>query len=618
MFRAGLFCAVLAVVLFTDCRQPLNHPFPDADPDAHRIGTGSQPETLDFVRAGDAPSIALISNAITTPYQYHYLKRPLTIEPLFARRLPEVSRAPVKLPDGKIIQVYRYRIYLHDNIEYPADACMKPGRKILPDDFIATIKRTANLQLSGFAQPVYSDLIIGFNEYSDYLDEVRKHGPVAHQAAQKDPLKNPYSKPMAGARAGPDYIDLFTPRKDRRILYAMAMHTSAPVPLECVSYYSAEGGLFKPVSEKTLDTHLIESGSYVIREWEVDRKIIFDKNPHNLNETFPDSKDPRFAGLSGHKLPLADSVFVYFVKSAPTLWTLFQQGYVDRIALDRDSMDQVIDGSVLKDNYEEKGIQLDISSELVTFGLVFNLRDKTLKNINLRKAIGCAIDKDTLIERFFPNRAVPAYGLIPPGLTGHTDEPGRKCGLKEAKEYMQKAGYSQNNRPVLTLSDVSRPQGASFIRFFIDSLAEAGIDVKADISDAPSYFRKRQSGQFQMATWGWGADYPDPQNFFQLFITANQKTGYNESHYSNPRFDRIYNSFITETSDEVRKLQIKQMNQILAEDVPVVFTFHRNRFGLSQPWMQPVMPHPIANNQFKYRSLDPDKRHEKLREWNSW
>ena len=70
---------------------------------------------------------------------------------------------------------------------------------------------------------------------------------------------------------------------------------------------------------------------------------------------------------------------------------------------------------------------------------------------------------------------------------------------------------------------------------------------------------------------GWIADYPDAENFLQLFYSANASPGPNNFNYSNPAFDRIYEraSVMPECSE--RTAMYRRAERIVVEDCPAVF-----------------------------------------------
>ena len=116
---------------------------------------------------------------------------------------------------------------------------------------------------------------------------------------------------------------------------------------------------------------------------------------------------------------------------------------------------------------------------------------------------------------------------------------------------------------------------------------------------------------------GWGADYPDPENYFFLFYSKNTPPkGHNTGRYSNPEFDRLFEKMATMENSPERMELIRQLRDILVEDCPVVFNFHRVNFLLNQPWISRTVSNSMVKGGMKYTRLDPTLRLEKQQEWN--
>jgi oligopeptide transport system substrate-binding protein len=592
---------ILSLFLLLFCRKPLNNPYNDVDPTKKVLFSAltDEPRTLDIVRATDSISITILSNITATPYQYDYKKRPLTIIPLLATGEPETGYKVYKNQN-----VYYFRFKIKESYYYPEKCLNNQKRKILVEDLILTIKRTANRKINPFAYPLL-DNILGFLEYSEYLEK------------QESEKVNPhiYDKEIEGVKKwGEDGIEVLLKKVDPRIKYFFAMTASSPIPKECLIYASKE-------KDFLLDHHPISSGAFYLYEWKRNQRMILKKNPNYLE----------YSEYFQEPLPRIDEVYFTVIRSGPTIWTLFRQGYLDRIGLNQDTMQQVLDGTVLSEKYRKMGIVLTMAKEPVTYGWVFNLDDPLVKNnVFLRRAVACALDIDELIYRFFRNRAIPANGLIPPEMEGYLEDDPllKKYPIRNCKEQvpmlLEKAGYPKGIDPktkqniLLRLTAVAGAGGTAVYQFYTESLAKYGIQLKVDLYDAPTFFEKRHKREFQLAGWGWGADYPDPQNFFQLFYSKNIETGYNEAGYKNEEFDQLYEQLLTETRPEKRKAIITRMNELLLRDLPVAFTFHPITFSIHWPWVENILPHPLDLNQLKYRNIDPQLRFKKWIELNSF
>lgn len=109
-----------------------------------------------------------------------------------------------------------------------------------------------------------------------------------------------------------------------------------------------------------------------------------------------------------------------------------------------------------------------------------------------------------------------------------------------------------------------------------------GIDMSLEPLDPPSFFGKVAGArQFQLAVLGWGADYPDPENFLApLFMTGSP---INIGGYSSPEFDRLAIEASIEL-DGARRLGLwTSAHEVMLADVPVAPFFYRERFFLVKP-----------------------------------
>lgn len=595
-----LLINIFVAIIFFSCKEPLNFPYKEIDPKKKILYSvlTDEPRTLDPVKATDSISITILSNITATAYEYDYKARPLQIKPLLATSMPIIKKINYKNQT-----MYSFSFQLKEAYYYNEICLGKKTRKILVDDFILTLKRTANRKLNPFAFPILEN-IVGFNEYSQKLERIAK---------DKESI-NFYQEDIEGVIKKSDTeLEILLKVPDPRIQYFFAMTASSPISKECIEYAEKNPDFI-------LDHNPISSGAFFLYKWEKNQNLILKKNPYyyEINEYFSEP------------LPRIDEVYFSVIRSAPTIWTLFRQGYIDRIGLNQDTMQQVLDGNVLSEKYQKLGIKLNSAKEPVTYGWVFNLENSLFKeNIYLRRAIACAIDVEEMIYRFFKNRAIPANGLIPPELEGNLEGdplikkyPIRNC-KDQVQKNLEKAGFpkGKDNKNktnlVVRLTAVAGGSNALY-QFYTESLAKYGIRLEVDLYDAPTFFEKRHKREFQIAGWGWGADYPDPQNFFQLFYSKNIDTGYNESGYKNPEFDFYYEQLLITSDKSERKKIIYKLNEFLLRDLPVVFTFHPITFSIQWPWVEEIIPHPLDLNQLKYRKIDPEMRFKKWIEINSF
>jgi oligopeptide transport system substrate-binding protein len=81
---------------------------------------------------------------------------------------------------------------------------------------------------------------------------------------------------------------------------------------------------------------------------------------------------------------------------------------------------------------------------------------------------------------------------------------------------------------------------------------------------------------------GWSADYPDPADWFQIFLTTNS---YNYSLYQSSRYDALVNAAATDTNPSRRDGEYTQAQKQLVADSPVAFLAQSVGWFLVQPWV---------------------------------
>ena len=85
----------------------------------------------------------------------------------------------------------------------------------------------------------------------------------------------------------------------------------------------------------------------------------------------------------------------------------------------------------------------------------------------------------------------------------------------------------------------------------------------------------RASGSLSFFRASWVADYPDAENYLSLFTTGNMSpAGPNYSHYSNPRFDKLYDQAMSSTDEVARERLYAEMDSLMMQDAPVVVLFY--------------------------------------------
>ncbi|MCB1323593.1 MAG: hypothetical protein H7A21_15915 [Spirochaetales bacterium] len=583
------------------------------------------PSTLDPARVSDIESNLVASNLHDTPFGFHYLRRPLELVPAMARG-PAV-RSTRRL-GGQIY--FGLRFSIQSGLRYADDVCFAGGvgREIQIDDIILNLKRAADSSLAAFAKPYLVGHVPGMAELSERLDrayEERERMEVFPDFAA-DPVWREYQKPVEGLQRIDDYtIEVLYFEPNPQAVYLFSSVTGSPVPIECLAYYNGREG------RPTYDRHPISSGAFMLREWNPGSEIVLVRNPNYRNDYYPNDGEAEDAGrgllaAAGKRVPFLDEVRIQLIARGPPRWSLFGQGYLDIYSNQTDLKDRLLESPDLLERYQSRGVVRNSDTEFATFGWSLNLNDPLFRNNRLlRQAISLAIDRSEMIRLFLPGRGTIAHSPIPPGMDGFEADfvnPFSVSDPDRARQLLERAGYPggidpETGRPLrLHFYDRAGEGRAAIQRFYINQFARVGLELEIEPVDFPTLIQKKNTKDFQMIHWGWGADYPDAQNFLQLFYGPNTETTYNESSYRNPTFDALYEEMRRMDRGPARDQIIEQLKALLARDLPVVYLYHRQSTVFAQPWVRSLKPMPTHSNELRYIDIDPGERLRQTRQWN--
>lgn len=165
-----------------------------------------------------------------------------------------------------------------------------------------------------------------------------------------------------------------------------------------------------------------------------------------------------------------------------------------------------------------------------TYYLGFNILQKPIQNLSLREAIVQSIPKDE-IPGLLQSAQTPAGGWIPPGIEGHHKDVSKPVHLFKARASLSKAGYPEGRglrKLKLTLEkfDGSQKLGEFLKKKLFDHL---GVDIQITYGNPFD----RSSDLFVRH---WGADFPDPSNFFRVFTSSS---GTNYTGWKNKNYDSL-------------------------------------------------------------------------------
>ncbi len=548
-----------------------------------------------------------------------------------------------------------------------SDFAQRGTRELKAADYIYQLYRLADPRNNSPIAPIMAKYILGFDELAralkTALEQERANrramaGAAYNQQAdeQERPIRLEYSGfPFPGAVLKDDYtFQLVLTMSYPQILYWLAMPFFCPIPWEADRFYS-QGPLIQ--KNITLQSYPVGTGAFRLKQYDPNLEIVLIKNETYHEERYPASGEAgdQASGYledAGRPLPLLDMIVFKLERESIPRWNKFLQGYYDSSGISSDSFDQAVTFSPeglmdLTDQFKARNIRLLTSIAPTTFYFAFNMDDPLVggyapQQQKLRQAISIAIDMEEQIELFANGRGVPAHGPIPPGIFGYEDgtresnpyvyrraeaggRPARKS-IAEAQALLAEAGYPAGKDPstgkplVIGFDNAwTGPESQAQLKWLQKQFQKLGLLLEIRTSDYNRFQEKILGGNFQFFSWGWHADYPDPENFLFLLYGPNGKQrfgGENAANYDNPDFNRLFKEMETMENSAARRDIIRQMLELARRDAPWVWGYHPQELTLYHQWVFNAKPHAVAQNSFKYLRIEPQSREALRRQWN--
>lgn len=524
------------------------------------------------------------------------------------------------------------------------------SRELTAADYVYQIKRLAHPRLYSPILGLMGEIVWGLKEYGANLRKV-------HQDLVKTGLGKAYLDLNRYPLEGVKVIDRYTYQvklkgKYPQFVYWLAMSFFAPVPEEVERFYAQPGMAEKNFS---LDWYPVGTGPYMLTQNNPNRQMVLERNPNFHGEVFPaegEVGDFEKGILSdrGKALPFIDRVVFSLEKEGIPYWNKFLQGYYDASGISSDSFDQAVQFTstgdmTLTEKMLRKGIRLTTSVAPSVIYMGFNMLDPVVGGLSerarkLRQAISIAVDYEEYLSIFANGRGLAAQGPIPPEIFGHKGgaeginpyvydwDKGRakRKPLEAAQRLLSEAGYpngieTETGKPLVLNFDVTArgPDDKARLDWFRKQFQKLKIQLVIRSTDYNRFQDKIRKGNAQIFNWGWNADYPDPENFLFLLHGPQGKVksdGENAANYSNPEYDRLFDTMKNIENGAERQAIIERMVEILRRDAPWLWGFHPKEFVLYHAWMYNQKPNQMARNGLKYQRFDTALRDRNRADWN--
>ncbi|MGR9048070.1 peptide ABC transporter substrate-binding protein [Halobacillus faecis] len=335
------------------------------------------------------------------------------------------------------------------------------------------------------------------------------------------------------------------------------------------AYVEEQGDKFATEAEYT-----ISNGPFQMTEWNHGEGWTVEKN-----DTYWDAETVQL-----------ETINAKVIKEVSTGVNLYDTGEIDQTELNAEFVDQYRTSDAF-----------NVAEKPYLYFFKFNQENnEALANVDIRKAISYAIDRQSLVDVILNDGSVPAEGYVPSNFVSmpNSDQDFREAqgplveyNVEKAKEHWQK-GLEALDTDSVEIELLGDDTGTSkdVLAYYKNQLEEnlEGVTIKLMEVPFKERVRRDNEGEFEMEAATWGPDYVDPNTYLNMYLTDGQN---NNMGYSSEEYDALIEKANGEYAQEPEKrfetfLEAEKL--LLEEDQAVAPIYQDAKAQLFRPSIKGV------------------------------
>jgi peptide/nickel transport system substrate-binding protein len=322
----------------------------------------------------------------------------------------------------------------------------------------------------------------------------------------------------------------------------------------------------------------VGTGPFDFVDWVPDSRLVVDAFPDYWQDGYPLLESIEFVPILDNDGRLAS----------------FDTGDLDIMATA--IPEQILD---LQERAEGGELQLwlDRTSETLENFTLLNIDRPPFDDPRAREALAAATDKQLLIDTIHAGLFEPANGLFQPGSDWYTGVEFPQYDPDRARQLL--ADYeAEHGALTFTLTGTNTVEDVEIRQALQAQWEQVGIEVELENLDPASSYVSVLGREFEAANFSlFTAQHPDSDWMFLHSSTKAEEgqIGLNIAGLEDPDLDRALDAARQSNDPNEQRVLYGEVNQILAEQLPIIFLWHSSTALIAQPDVHGLTDFPLPD-----------------------
>jgi oligopeptide transport system substrate-binding protein len=437
------------------------------------------------------------------------------------------------------------------------------GKPVVAADWIYGLRHLLNPALAaGYVDPFFDGTIAGGQKYAD-VD------------VKSAPAVDAFLNGLGLAAPDDHTLVIKLQQPAAYFKWVVTLWVAAPLRKDIVE--QAAGGPFP-----STDTTKAEA-------WANDPKTIVGNGMYRLSEIVPKDHstvvaNPQYWGGA----PKLSKITYYYISDANTAFAKYRTGDLDFVTVSTENVDTVRQDPKLSK-------QAKLYPRLAVSWMTYNAKRAPLDNPNVRLALAKSIDRDKLVNNVLHGTAKAFQTFIPQGMAGYDPSMGdiQKFDPAAAKKLLQDAGVTTAQLGQLKLLTRNSTANTLINQFLVAQWQQnLGANIQIQLMDSKTVTSLVRKGDFDIyGPDGWIDDYPDQQDWFDIFSSGACHT-LNFGCLTLPGYDALI-ARTDASRDSGRDALYSQAQKQILTSGAVGIMYQGAEYTAIQPWVKGLKITPI-------------------------